>query len=99
MSITSENKSISENKPCNRYRQRKDRVCELNLFNYFITCDACSHFKEPNDCLKMQREVDREKFATLLNSFPPYHGESWNYTKQEVEDWLAKAKAVWKTHI
>lgn len=32
----------------------------------------------------------------LLDKFPPYHGEGYNYTKQEVEDWLAKTRLIVK---
>jgi hypothetical protein len=34
-----------------------------------------------------------QNLQTLLGGFPPYHGASFNYTKQEVEEWLEKAKA------
>jgi outer membrane protein W len=42
----------------------------------------------------MQRECDLDIFITLLGKFPPYHGQGYNYTKDEVEDWLSETKSV-----
>lgn len=46
----------------------------------------------------MQRQSDRDLLLTQLGKFPPYHGPCWNYTKQEVEDWLAETKKILKTY-
>lgn len=43
---------------------------------------------------EMQRQSDRQKILELLDQFPPYHGPGYNYTKQEVEAWLQKARST-----
>ena len=45
-------------------------------------------------CYKEQRKADRQMFLSVLDKFPPYHGVGHNYTKQEVEAWLAKARSM-----
>ena len=44
----------------------------------------------------MQRETDLDAFITLLGKFPPYHGPGYNYTKDEVEDWLSMTRDALK---
>lgn len=44
--------------------------------------------------LKMQRDIDRDKFLDILNQFPNYHGPGYNYTKEEIEVWLKKAHSL-----
>jgi hypothetical protein len=46
------------------------------------------------ECYKEQRKADRQMFLHMLDQFPPYHGPGYNYTKQEVEAWLAKARSM-----
>jgi hypothetical protein len=46
------------------------------------------------ECYKEQRKADRQMFLLMLDQFPPYHGPGHNYTKQEVEAWLAKARSM-----
>jgi hypothetical protein len=49
------------------------------------------------DCKNcMQRQCDKDQLLTLLGKFPPYHGPGYNYTKEEVENWLEMAKATLK---
>lgn len=79
---------------CKKYKPSIDRVCELKLVDRFLWCDGCNHFIQPDHPgLEMQRQVDKDNIAKLLLSFPPYHGEGFNYTKQEVEAYLAKVRS------
>jgi hypothetical protein len=97
MSTVNKVKSISEYENafsrCKKYKPSKDRICEFDLVDRFMWCDGCTHFKQPDDCLKMQRQADKDKIANLLLSFPPYHGEGFNYTKQEVEAYLDRVRS------
>lgn len=88
-----QNKSDFER--CKKYKPKVDRVCEFGLVDRFLWCAGCNHFVQPDHPgLKMQREADRDHILSLLGQFPPYHGQSFNYTKQEVEDWLEKARST-----
>lgn len=44
----------------------------------------------------IQRESDLDTLITLIGKFPPYHGPGYNYTKDEVEDWLSETKNTLK---
>jgi hypothetical protein len=46
------------------------------------------------ESFKMHYASKVQTLQSLLGQFPPYHGESFNYTKQEVEAWLEKAKLI-----
>lgn len=47
-------------------------------------CDNC--------CFAENYKSKLQTLQNLLDKFPPYHGEGWNYTKIEVEDWLKIAR-------
>ena len=56
-----------------------------------MTAPSCT------DCKwKMHYDSKIDDLKILIGKFPPYHGPGWNYTKQEVEDWLAEARKILK---
>ncbi len=91
---------MQEQEPLNDYTA--EEICQLYCHDGPMPCgQPCSWLKLftkkrfiDAEAFKMQREADRDKILTLLGQFPPYHGEGHNYTKQEVEAWLAKARSM-----
>lgn len=54
-------------------------------------CSECNY--EMHYQYKLQ-ELDR-----MLDKFPPYHGPGWNYTKDEVENWLDDARTMLRKEL
>ena len=52
-----------------------------------MTCPKCESYK-------MHYDMKLDELRHLIASFPPYHGNLWNYDKTEVEDWLKKARKI-----